>query len=87
MAVRKDPEGWGGPRREQGLFEQAPWPGGSWQECLEQGGEHSGGLKRKLEPGMGALSLAAWRNEKGQISPTLVNASSQGEAKFPTPFP
>lgn len=64
MAVRKDPEGWGGPRREQGLFEQAQWPRGSWQECLEQGGEHSGGLKRKLEPGMGALSLAAWRNKK-----------------------
>lgn len=45
------------------LFEQAPRPWGSWQKCLEQGGERSGGLD-PLGPGVGALSWAASRKKK-----------------------
>lgn len=70
------------------LFEQAPRPRGSWRKCLEQGGEHSGGLEQEAGAWGGCVELGCFEEkEKCQFSPTLVNASSEGNFKSPTPFP
>lgn len=70
------------------LFEQAPQPRGSWRKCLEQGGEHSGGLEQEAGAWGGCVELGCFEEkEKCQFSPTLVNASSEGDFQSPTPFP
>lgn len=70
--------------RAGGLFEQAPRPRGSWQKCLEQGGE-PGGLEQETGAWGGCVELGCFEEkEKCQFSPTQVNISSAG---IPTLFP
>lgn len=88
MAVRRGLWRRGGPGKGRRLFAQAPRPRGSWRKCLEQGGEHGGGLEQEAGAWGGCVELGCFKEkEKCQFSPTLVNTSSEGDSKFPTPFP
>ena len=64
------------------LFEQAPRPWGSWQKCLEQGGERSGGLDLEAGAWGGCVELGCFEEkEKRQWSVTLlVSASSEEDS-------